>query len=137
MNCATNSPAHVTANDYCHTFTYTPDQAVPTLASVSWSRQFDPNYLHPPVCLQDGATYVTFWARAEGSQAQVAFSAQGTTTVTITLTTTWTQYQIPTTGVKYNTDESGLEVGFKWSVQPQLSTLKFSIDHIVWVKTGA
>lgn len=135
-NCLVSSPAHVASNDYCHTFTYKAAET-PAPASIGWSRQFDPNYLHPPVCLADGATFVNFWARAESSPIKITFSAQGAASVSYTLTTAWKQYQVPVAGAKYNTDASGLELGFAWSVAAQATAAKFSIDHIEWVNTGA
>jgi uncharacterized membrane protein YgcG len=137
------SAAHVNADaahDLCSVFTYTPDAVAPSYAGVRYIRMFDTMFTHAPVCIADGVTYVNFWAKGAAGGEKVTFTAQGAAEIEFPLTNAWKQYQIPMTGVVYNTDATGVELGFYWKVVPPVGgtavLTKFYVDHIEWVNTG-
>ncbi len=129
----------------CRKWSYTMPQdpaAPPAYVGVGYVRKFDDNYTHPPVCIADGATNVNFYAKGAVGGEKITVTAQGAAEVEVTLTTAWALYQIPLTGVLYNTDSttSGAELGFFWKIIPAtagaaLPVETFSIDSIQWVGT--
>jgi hypothetical protein len=120
----------------CFGFTYTPDPTTPTWAGVSFIRQWDGNYTHPPVCVATGASAVTFMAKGAVGGEKVTFSAATAMEQNFVLTAAWAQYSISLSGVSYNTDASGLESGFFWKVAPPVTGAvaeTFYVDDIQFV----
>ena len=125
--CATR-PAGAVGN--CSTWRFTPNAVTPAWAGVSWSTKWDAGYTHPPVCIADGATKVTFQARGAAGGEQVTFSGAGSAEVPMTLTNAWKQYSLSLVGVTYNTTVDGVEAGFFWKAEPGAGTITFFIDDI-------
>lgn len=144
--CTDRSP---TAISKCNTYTYTPayakgapDGGVPsdsTWAGIAFIRGFGgfgtPG--HAPLCLADGVTAVTFYAKGLAGGEVVTFSAGGGPESPFTLTTDWKLYTLPLSGVQYNTDADGLDDGFFFKVGPASATdtkvLAFELDSIQYV----
>jgi hypothetical protein len=114
----------------CAKYTYTPNAVTPLWAGVVWSTKWDAMYTHPPVCIADGATKVTFQARGAVGGEQVTFAAAGSAEVPMTLTNAWKQYSVSLVGVTYNTTVDGVESGFFWKADPNVGTISFFIDDI-------
>jgi hypothetical protein len=133
--CATRAPGMIGS---CFGFTYTPDPTTPTWAGVSFVRQWDSNYTHPPVCVAAGATSVTFMAKGAVGGENVTFSAATAMEQSFVLTAAWAQYSISLSGVSYNTDATGLESGFFWKVAPPVTGAvaeTFYVDDIQFVSS--
>jgi hypothetical protein len=121
----------------CSKWRFTPNAAAPAWAGVSWSKVWDGNYTHPPVCLQSGATKVTFQARGAMGGEQVTFSAAGAAEIPITLTNAWQEYEVPLGGVQYNTPDDGVDSGFFWKVAPPTpagAPVTFFVDDLQFVQ---
>ena len=111
---------------------------------VAYQRNFEPSkpggYIHPPVCIADGVTFVNFYAKGAVGGEKVTFTAEGAAEIEFTLTNAWKLYQIPMAGVVYNTDVDGVDMGFFWKVvAPTGGTVpatSFAVDSIQWVNTG-
>ena len=132
--CAARSAGAVGA---CSTWRFTPNAATPAWAGVSWSRAWDAAYTHPPVCLANGATKVTFQARGALGGEQVTFSAAGAAEVPFTLTNAWQEYEIPLGGVQYDTADDGVDAGFFWKVAPPTpggAPVTFFVDDLQFVQ---
>ncbi len=138
-DCADRAPGMI---GKCFKYTYTP-AATPTWAGVAFILGYTGfgTAGHAPVCLADGATYINFYAKGAVGGEMVTFSAEGTANLELTLTNTWTLYQIPLTGVAYNSFASGLATGFFWKVVPPTTgtapVASFQIDSVQYVNTGA
>ena len=121
----------------CTTWKFTPNATTPLWAGVTWSKMWDANYTHPPVCLATGATKVTFQAKGALGGETVTFSAAGAAEVPFTLTNAWKEYAIPLNGVQYNTFADGVTSGFFWKVAPPTpngAPVTFFVDDIQFVK---
>jgi hypothetical protein len=132
--CAARSAGAVGA---CSTWRFTPNAVTPAWAGVGWSRVFDAQYTHPPVCIAAGATKVTFQARGAAGGEEVTFSAAGAAEIPFTLTNAWKQYSIPLAGVTYNTAADGVDSGFFWKVAPPTpagGAVTFFVDDIQFSK---
>jgi hypothetical protein len=94
-------------------------------------------YTHPPVCIANGATKVTFQARGAAGGEVVTFSAAGAAEIPITLTTSWAEYMVPLSGVQYNTPDDGVDSGFFWKVAPPTpggAPVTFFVDDLQFVQ---
>ena len=121
----------------CSTWRYTPSATAPLWAGVAWSRVWDANTTHEPVCLAAGATKITFQARGAAGGEKVTFSAAGAAELQFTLTNAWKEYEIPLAGVVYNTPSEGVSSGFFWKVVPPTpngAPVTFFVDDIQFVK---
>ena len=121
----------------CSTWRYTPSATTPRWAGVAWSRVWDANTTHEPVCLAAGATKITFQARGAAGGEKVTFSAAGAAELQFTLTNAWKEYEIPLAGVVYNTPSEGVSSGFFWKVVPPTpngAPVTFFVDDIQFVK---
>jgi hypothetical protein len=120
----------------CSTWRYTPNATAPLWAGVAWSRVWDANTTHEPVCLAAGATKITFQARGAAGGEKVTFSAAGAAELQFTLTNAWKEYEIPLAGVVYNTPAEGVSSGFFWKVVPPTpngAPVTFFVDDIQFV----
>jgi hypothetical protein len=122
----------------CNHWTYTPSGLPNEYGAVAYVRMWDIYYTHPPVCLADGVAFVNFYAKGALGGESVVFAAQGSSEIEFSLTNDWQQYQIPMAGVIYNTDLSGVELGFYWRVASEVlgqptPTTSFQVDSIRWV----
>jgi hypothetical protein len=117
----------------CSAWRYTPNAVTPAWSGVTWSRVWDANFTHEPVCLEAGATKVTFQAKGAAGGEQITVSAAGAAEYPITLTNEWKEYEIPLTGVTYNSYAEGVVSGFFWKTGPG-PTVTFFIDDIQFVK---
>lgn len=142
-DCADRSPQAIGA---CSTWTYTPAAAVAatppnssTWAGVAYILGYQSfgSAGHDPICLADGATAVTFYAKGLAGGEVVTFSAAGAMEQPFTLTNTWALYTIPISGVQYNTDAMGLTDGFFFKIGPASTTdtkvVAFEVDDIQYV----
>src|SRR5450432_3346584 len=122
----------------CSKYTYTP--ATPaTWAGVAYIL----GYMgfgstgHAPLCLADGATAITFYAKGAVGGEVVGFAGGTAASMDVTLTADWKLYTIPLSGVQYNGDAMGLTDGFFWKVAPAAGTTAvvetFSVDDIQYV----
>lgn len=121
----------------CTTWKFTPNATTPLWAGVTWSKMWDANYTHPPVCLAAGATKVTFQAKGALGGETVTFSAAGAAETPFTLTNAWKEYAVPLNGIEYNTFADGVTSGFFWKVAPTTpngAPVTFFIDDIQFVK---
>jgi hypothetical protein len=121
----------------CSVWRFTPNAVTPAWAGVGWSRVFDAQYTHPPVCIAAGATKVTFQARGAAGGEQVTFSAAGAAEIPFTLTNAWQEYSVPLAGVTYNTSVDGVDSGFFWKVAPPTpagGAVTFFVDDIQFQK---
>ncbi|HXK18979.1 MAG TPA: hypothetical protein VNG33_14305, partial [Polyangiaceae bacterium] len=121
----------------CSVWRFTPNAVTPAWAGVTWSKMWDAQYTHPPVCLAAGATKVTFQARGAAGGEVVTFSAAGAAETAFTLTNAWKAYSISLVGVAYNTDADGVDSGFFWKVAPPTpagGAVTFFIDNIQFSK---
>jgi hypothetical protein len=100
----------------CTAFTYTP-VSPPTWAGIAYLTGAGFGQPGTPVCLADGATAVTFYAKGKAGGESVTFTAQSGAEATFVLTTTWTQYSVTVTP-GYSTDAAGLVEGFFWKMGP-------------------
>ncbi|HWZ90948.1 MAG TPA: hypothetical protein VNW92_18935, partial [Polyangiaceae bacterium] len=132
--CTDRSPTMIGG---CSKYTYTP--ATPaTWAGVAYNRGYNGfgSTGHAPVCLADGATAITFYAKGAVGGEVVGFSGGTAMAQTITLTNAWALYTISVSGLQYNTDATGLEDGFFWKVAPVGSVgvlTSFYVDSIQYV----
>jgi hypothetical protein len=127
----TTRPAGAVGN--CSKWRFTPNAVTPAWAGVSWSKLWDAQYTHPPVCLAAGATKVSFQARGAAGGEQVTFSAAGGPEVPFTLTNAWKKYEVTLVGVVYNTPADGVDSGFFWKVAPPTpggGAVTFFVDDI-------
>ena len=121
----------------CSKWRFTPNAVTPTWSGVSWSKVWDANYTHPPVCLAAGATKITFQARGAAGGEIVTFSGAGGPEVPFTLTNAWKKYEISLAGVVYNTPADGVDSGFFWKVAPPTpggGAVTFFVDDIQIIK---
>ncbi|HVY30346.1 MAG TPA: hypothetical protein VHB79_27500 [Polyangiaceae bacterium] len=121
----------------CSVWRYTPNAVTPAWSGVAWSRVWDANYTHPPVCLAAGATKLTFQARGAAGGEVVTFSGAGGPEVPFTLTNAWKQYEVSLAGVVYNTPADGVPAGFFWKVAPPTpnnAAVTFFVDDIKIIK---
>jgi len=127
-----------TAIGKCSKYTYTP--ATPaTWAGVAYIL----GYMgfgsagHAPLCLADGATAITFYAKGAVGGEVVGFAGGTAASMDVTLTADWKLYTIPLSGVQYNTDAMGLTDGFFWKIAPAAGTTAvletFFVDDIQYV----
>ena len=114
----------------CVTWTYTPDAVNPTPAWVTWSRAWDPQYTHPPVCLPATVTSLTFVAKGASGGEVIYVSALGLPFVPYTLTTSWQPFAFNISIANPNTPADGVEAPFVWKAQ-SASAETFAIDSIV------
>ncbi len=132
--CATRAPGSV---GMCTKWRFTPNATTPAWAGVTWSKVWDGMYTHPPVCIANGATKVTFQARGEVGGEVVTFSAAGAAEVPFTLTNAWKEYAVPLGGVQYNTPDDGVDSGFFWKVAPPTpggAPVTFFVDDLQFVQ---
>ena len=104
---------------------------------MSWSKVWDAQYTHAPVCVADGATKLTFQARGTVGGEQVTFSGVGAAEVPFTLTAAWKEYEISLVGVQYNTAADGVDSGFFWKAGPATpagAPVTFFVDDIQMIK---
>ena len=121
----------------CSRWRFTPNATTPAWAGVSWSKVWDAMYTHPPVCVADGATKLTFQARGAVGGEQVTFSGAGAAEVPFTLTAAWKEYSISLVGVPYNTAVDGVDSGFFWKAGPATpagAPVTFFVDDIQFIK---
>jgi hypothetical protein len=117
----------------CSAWRYTPNAVTPAWAGVSWSKVWDAQYTHPPVCIANGATKVTFQAKGAVGGEQIIASAAGAQEYPFTLTNAWAEYSISLAGVTYNSYAEGVASGFFWKVAPPTpagGAVTFFIDDI-------
>ncbi len=133
--CTDRAPGAIGA---CTEWIYTP--ATPaTWAGVAYIRGYQSfgSAGHPQLCLADGATAITFYAKGAVGGETVGFAGGTAPAVDFTLTASWTLYTIPISGLAYNTDATGLEDGFFWKVAPPATgpavAESFYVDDIQFV----
>jgi hypothetical protein len=114
----------------CTRWTYTPDVGNPTPAWVTWTRVWDPQYIHPPVCLPANVTSVTFVAKGASGGEVIYVGALGLPVVPCTLTTSWQPFTFPISIANPNTPADGVDAPFLWEAQ-SASAETFAIDNIV------
>lgn len=117
----------------CSAWRYTPNAVTPAWAGVSWSKVWDAQYTHPPVCIANGATKVTFQAKGAVGGEQIIASAAGAQEYPFTLTNNWQEYSVSLTGITYNSYAEGVASGFFWKVAPPTpagGAVTFFIDDI-------
>jgi len=117
----------------CTVWRFTPNAAAPAWSGVTWSKMWDAQYTHPPICLATGATKVMFQARGAQGGEVVTFSAAGAAETPFTLTNAWKAYSISLVGVTYDTAVDGVDSGFFWKVAPPTpagAPVTFFIDDI-------
>ncbi len=132
--CAARAPGSV---GNCTAWRFTPNATTPAWAGVSWSKMWDANFIHDPVCVADGATKMTFQARGAVGGESVTFSAAGAAELPLTLTAAWKEYQVSLVGVQYNTAADGVDSGFFWKAGPATpggAPLTFFVDDIQFIK---
>lgn len=132
--CAMRSPNSVGS---CSAWRYTPNAVTPAWAGVSWSKVWDAAFTHPPVCIANGATKVTFQAKGAVGGEQLIVSAAGAQEYPITLTNAWQELEVSLDGVTYNTYAEGVTSGFFWKVAPPTPSggaVTFFIDDIQFVQ---
>jgi len=133
--CTDRSPTQIGT---CAKYTWTP-AATPTWAGVAYIRGYNGfgSNGHAPVCLADGATAITFYAKGAVGGEVVGFSGGTAMSQDFTLTADWKLYTIPISGLPYNTDASGLEDGFFWKIAPAAGSTPvaetFYVDSIQYV----
>jgi hypothetical protein len=122
----------------CTKYTYTP--ATPaTWAGVAYILGYQGfgSAGHMPICLADGATALTFYAKGAVGGEIVGFAGGTAAAMDVTLTADWKLYTIPLSGVQYNTDNMGLTDGFFWKIAPAAGTTAvaetFYVDDIQYV----
>jgi hypothetical protein len=126
----------------CASYTWTP-ATPPTWAGVAYIRGYQGfgSTGHDPICLADGATAITFYAKGAVGGETVGFAGGTAPSQDFVLTTTWTLYTIPLSGLTYNTDATGLEDGFFWKIAPPATGTAvaetFYVDDIQFVGTPA
>ncbi len=121
----------------CSHWRFTPNATTPAWAGVAWSKVFDANFTHDPVCVADGATKLTFQARGAVGGELVTFSGAGAAEVPFTLTAAWQEYQISLVGVQYNTAADGVDSGFFWKAGPATpggAPVTFFVDDIQFIQ---
>ncbi len=122
----------------CTTITYTPATPV-TWAGVAYILGYGGfgSAGHMPICLADGATAITFYAKGAVGGEVVGFSGGAATAIDVTMTNDWKLYVIPLSGVQYNTDAMGLTDGFFYKFAPAAGTTPapetISIDDIEYI----
>ena len=114
----------------CSGYRFTPNPAGTAMAGVSWSTMFDANYTHPPVCLPITDMAVTFAAKGSIGGEVVRFGVADAQAKAYTLTSVWAEYSFSLVGVKYNSDEIGLQYGFRWEIYPPATQIDFYVDDL-------
>jgi hypothetical protein len=127
-----------TAIGKCAKYTYTP--ATPaTWAGVAYILGYSGfgSAGHAPLCLADGATGITFYAKGAVGGEVVGFAGGTAPSQDFTLTADWKLYTIPLSGVQYNTDAMGLTDGFFWKIAPAAGSTPavttFFVDDIEYI----
>lgn len=97
------------------------------------------NWTGPGLCIQAGATAITFWVKGELHGGLAAFDAVGASIQKITPTGAWTQYRIDLAGIDYNhyVPEGGVRGAFSFVLtrDPNDYAQKdLLIDGIEWVR---
>lgn len=116
----------------CQGFTYSGETG--GWAGVVWQYPDNNWGEQPGKCIGDGATTVTFYAKAETEGVALTFGAtdvEGTEIADQELGTEWTQYEIPLTD--YNASALGGTIsGFLWVGAAATGAGTFYIDSIQW-----
>ncbi|HEX3774605.1 MAG TPA: hypothetical protein VHV51_09085 [Polyangiaceae bacterium] len=122
----------------CAKYTYTPTTPA-TWAGVAYIRGYQGfgSTGHAPLCLADGATSITFYAKGAVGGEVVGFAGGTAMGQDFTLTADWAMYTIPLGAAAYNTDADGLDDGFFWKIAPAAGSTPtvetFYVDDIQFV----
>jgi hypothetical protein len=130
--CSERAPA---ARGNCTTFTWFPKHF--EWVGVQFQYPVN-NWSGPGLCIEAGATAITFWVKGELHGGFSAFDAVGAKIEKVTPTGVWTQYRIDLVGVDYNryVAEGGVRGAFSFVLTRDLAdyTQKdLYIDGIEWI----
>jgi hypothetical protein len=119
----------------CYTigYAYNAATAIDGWAAIVWQYPDNNWGSVPGLCVEEGATNITFYARGERGGESVDFFGGGSLSLSTVLTTEWTEYTIDLAGIDYNTTSptGGVCTGFGWAAVGE-EPISFYIDDITW-----
>lgn len=127
VDCPDRAPSAV---GECQGFTYS--GATAGWAGVVWQYPNNNWGTQPGKCIGDGATKLTFYAKATTDDVTLDFGAGDAGSLeNVTLTTSWEKYEFDLSG--YNSaDLGGTITGFSWYTDAMKGIGTFYIDGIQW-----
>lgn len=122
----------------CSAFTYTPSGTGSGWAGVNYLYPSNNWGAAPGLCIAEGATTVTFWAKGAAGGEVVGFEAAGVKLEGVTLTDVWAEYSIVLGSTDYRAQAAGGGVwaGFGWNMAADAGSSTIYLDNIEWTNTS-